>query len=114
MVFSPGMLPGGGVTPVEGSSGSGSGHRKSTRASLEAHTFSPVPHPAAAVQGTGGGTGIAAGGGIAAGSGTVHDAHQNSMLAYEMIGAVSSQLRDVAGIHSLTYLTDRLTDSRSD
>ena len=44
--------------------------------------------PEVTVTGTGAGTG----------AGIVPDAHHaNSMLAYEMIGAVSSQLRDVAG-----------------
>ena len=46
------------------------------------------------------------------GAGVVHDAH----LAYEMIGAVSSQLRDVAGMtnskqntFSMIHLIDRLS-----
>ena len=35
---------------------------------------------------------------VGAAAGVVHDAH----LAYEMIGAVSSQLRNVAGMYDIT------------
>ena len=54
--------------------------------------------------------------GMGVGAGVVHDAQ----LAYEMIGAVSSQLRDVAGMtnskqntFSMIHLIDRLRASLS-